>query len=1292
MGSLSTAVFADENAADTSEIAAAETTEDTEEDLAGDSVEESVDADLTEPADTADPEAENDLDEEEETAEEMPASEEEPGPQESEEEPEEIPEISENNTADDFGQETAGSGEEPAVPEEEAEDPQMIPQDSEQVELEHPPVTELEDHLDPVYSDGVKAGMGAARRGAASDVVDLSSLTILPTDVSTPSSGCVLLGLHGKYISQVDAALERINEIRLEACREGVINPTNSQPLTEADYVPIKWSRQLEYIARIRAAEAALTVQHLRTNGGDCFSIQSEDGTSSYGEVLAWNWTDTMTEGIEQWYEEKTDWVNNTAGAVTGHYTQMIDPTHLYIGLGTFCSDSAPYYNSTAGEFSFEDGLDESSMDMEGECIQTLEVNSSYLSGTAAISGASEGTAGESSDHILTIGTAYPKSSRTYTSSGLIFLNNVSWSSSDTAVASVSGGTVTAKKCGETVISASNSNSGKSAELTFTVNHTEKTLPAKKPTCTESGLTEGTQCSACGEILKVQEVIDPTGHTIVVDKAVAATCTKDGLTEGSHCSVCEAVLKAQSEIPATGHAWDSGVVTKEPTCTTSGTRTYTCGNDKSHTRTETINALGHKTVTDPAVPATCTETGLTEGSHCSTCGEVLKAQTVIKATGHAWDSGVVTKEPTCTTSGTRTYTCGNDKSHTKTETINALGHKTVTDPAVPATCTETGLTEGFHCSTCGEILKAQTVIKATGHAWDEGAVTKEPACTEDGTRTYTCGNDKTHTKTEKINATGHTIVTDKAVAATCTKDGLTEGSHCSVCGEILKAQTVIKATGHTSVTDQAVAATCTESGLTEGSHCSVCKAVLKAQEVIPATGHAWDSGAVTKEPTCTESGTRTYTCSNDKRHTRSETINALGHTSVTDQGKAATCTESGLTEGSHCSVCGQTLKVQEAIPAKGHTFGDWKVVTAPTYESEGLRERTCTECGMVEQETMSVLPRTLASASVDAIPARTYTGTAFTPAPTVKMGSTTLKLNTDYTVTYSNNKNAGTATVTITGKGNYTGTKTTTFKINKAAQNIAIKVSAASIAVGKTATVSITGAVGAKTYKSSLAAVAAVNTAGTITAKKVGTTTITATAAATANFNAASKAITIKVVPAATSSITAANQATGIKLTWKSVAGATGYKVYRGSTLVKTIASGSTITCTDTKANANGTKYTFKIVPTAPSGNGLARTLATYRVARPAISSAANSAAKKMTVRWKKNAKANGYQIQYSTNRKFASGNKTVNIIKAATVSRVIGGLAKGKTYYVRIRTYKTVGKAKYWSAWSPAKSVKIKK
>ena len=272
-------------------------------------------------------------------------------------------------------------------------------------------------------------------------------------------------------------------------------------------------------------------------------------------------------------------------------------------------------------------------------------------------------------------------------------------------------------------------------------------------------------------------------------------------------------------------------------------------------------------------------------------------------------------------------------------------------------------------------------------------------------------------------------------------------------------------------------------------------------------------------------------------------------------------------------------------------------------------------------------------------------------------------------------KGAGTAKITITAAAtsNYkAATKTITVTVAKASQSITAKSSASSIPVGKTATVSITGNKGTKSFKSSDTTIATVTSAGKVTAKKVGTVKITAASAAVANFNAASKTVTIKIVPSATASITAANQATGIKLTWKKVTGATGYLVYRGNTKIATIKSGSTVTYTDKEANTNGTKYTFKIVPTASTGNGTAKTLVTYCVARPAVSSATNSAAGKMTVKWGKDAKATGYQIQYCPDKTFKTGNKSVSINSASTVSKVIGNLAKGKTYYVRIRTFKT--------------------
>ena len=295
-------------------------------------------------------------------------------------------------------------------------------------------------------------------------------------------------------------------------------------------------------------------------------------------------------------------------------------------------------------------------------------------------------------------------------------------------------------------------------------------------------------------------------------------------------------------------------------------------------------------------------------------------------------------------------------------------------------------------------------------------------------------------------------------------------------------------------------------------------------------------------------------------------------------------------------------------------------------------------------------------------------------------------------------KGAGTAKITISAEetDNYEpATKTITVTVTKAAQSITVKAGASSVAVGKTTTVSITGAKGSKSFKSSDTTIATVTSAGTLTAKKVGTVQITATSASTSNYKAASKTVTIKVVPAAATTLTLENMTTGIKLTWSKATGATGYRVYRedtsGKTLIKKLSGGSTLTYTDTTANTNGKKYRFYIYATAGTGmSTLSKSRATYRLTKPAVSSVTNSAASKMTVKWGKNSTATGYSIQYSLSSSFASGNKTVTAAGASTVSKVIASLTKGKTYYVRIRTYKTVDNVKFWSAWSASKSVKI--
>ena len=360
---------------------------------------------------------------------------------------------------------------------------------------------------------------------------DTSTTRILETDVASPSSGCTMLLVSGSYYSQAQEALDRINEIRKEACEAGnVPDPRDeSRMLSASDYVPIKWSRDLESIARIRAMESSMTMAHARLNGKSCLGV-SYNKISSWEEVLAWNYNKTMVSGINQWYREKSDWVGKVSGKVTGHYTSMIDPSNTYIGLGDFYNDNAYYPNTVAGEFSGGTGLDETMQEAYPDVMQKVEVKESKI--TDYVLDGMDMIYTEQSER-LTPKVEVTYGSRTYQ---LDILEDVTYTSSAPSVARVDqDGLVTGIKSGSAVITAKRDGSV-FATLTMTVkcNHEKELISYTAPSCTSTG-EKVYRCEQCGEA--VTETVAKVPHDYVYSEA-----DSDGKKTGV-CSMCGDTIK-----------------------------------------------------------------------------------------------------------------------------------------------------------------------------------------------------------------------------------------------------------------------------------------------------------------------------------------------------------------------------------------------------------------------------------------------------------------------------------------------------------------------------------------------------------------------------------------------------------------------------------------------------------------------------------------------------------------------------------------------------------------------------
>lgn len=268
----------------------------------------------------------------------------------------------------------------------------------------------------------------------------------------TLTEGNILMGFSGTYYTETaEKILNRLNQIRLEACKEGVINPNTNLPLTEADYVPLQWSADLEAITRMRAAEATVAQSHTRPNGKSCFSVKTTNGQQSWAENLAWNNSGLM-EGIEQWYREKGDWVNKT-GKTTGHYTSIINPQYRQVAVAAFRLTSGGWY-AVAQEFGYGSPANTKKDSSSGKCVQYMEVQGSAVTSLkldkTADSYLEKGDTMQLSLNATITHKDYYGESKTFTGP---VKEGGTWSSSDESVASVdTKGLITAKQSGTTTI------------------------------------------------------------------------------------------------------------------------------------------------------------------------------------------------------------------------------------------------------------------------------------------------------------------------------------------------------------------------------------------------------------------------------------------------------------------------------------------------------------------------------------------------------------------------------------------------------------------------------------------------------------------------------------------------------------------------------------------------------------------------------------------------------------------------------------------------------------------------
>lgn len=482
--------------------------------------------------------------------------------------------------------------------------------------------------------------------------------------------------------------------------------------------------------------------------------------------------------------------------------------------------------------------------------------------------------------------------------------------------------------------------------------------------------------------------LDQAAYYIQLKEGDSVLNPAEKLTEGTHTVTVTqyngGTVSFDIKVAKEDHYYVS-TSTKKATCTEAGTADLYCLNCGDVKTGQEIAALGHKEVTVPGYPATCTAKGLTDGKFCTRCNQETAAQEPIPLLEHTLDAGTVVAEATCIASGLKQYSCTECGRLVRSETVPATGHSyaaTVNDP----TCDTPGFTT-HTCSACGDTY-TDGYVAPTGHSYDDGTVTKKATCQALGEITYAC-TECGKSYTAPIPKAEHDFVADTVVEPGCDTEGYTiykcsygcgasekrdfvqPTEHAYDSGTITKAATCTEEGEITykcihpdctnsytqpipmiphNYTETVTEPTCEEMGYTTRT-CTECGDSYQTDFRNPV-GHEYDQGTVTTAPTCKDEGVRTFNCVHGCGKTYTQPEPKLQH----DYGAAVTeptCEELGYTLYT-CKVCGDSY-MDLYTAAKGHSWGPGETVKAPTLTETGLLKQTCTLCQKTQETVIPCL-------------------------------------------------------------------------------------------------------------------------------------------------------------------------------------------------------------------------------------------------------------------------------------------------------------------------------------------------